>query len=112
MTQRNPKDINQSTRRQFLSRTAAGSAAAIAGSSLIATGAIASDLPTLTEDDPIAVALGYKADATQSQRSDAGQLCSNCRLYTDKGNGMGLCSAIPNKLVAGDGWCKAWVTNA
>ena len=94
---------------------------------LAATGAIiaSSAIPQLAqaqekvpEDDPTAVALGYKHDANAvdtaafpKRAGDAGakQLCSNCALYVDKGDGWGTCSIFQGRLVAGDGWCNAWV---
>jgi len=109
----------RATRRAFLGQTLAASTALVAGSTLIASTASAADLPVLREDDPVAVALGYKADATQvdvtqyPKRAGEGarQVCANCTLYQAKSDGMGLCSAIPGKLVAGAGWCNAWVGN-
>lgn len=114
------KSIHTASRRQFLGRAISASTAVIASSSLIASSATAAEPTVLREDDPIAIALGYKADASQVDTTKnpkragaegAKQLCSNCTLYTAQGGGMGLCSAIPGKLVAGPGWCKAWVGN-
>jgi hypothetical protein len=74
--------------------------------------------PILQETDGIAIALGYKKDATtvdtvkypkRAGAAGASQFCSNCRLYSAKTEGLGGCSAIPNKLVAGPGWCNAWI---
>ena len=71
----------------------------------------------LQETDGIAIALGYKKDAItvdiakypkRAGAAGASQFCSNCRLYSAKTGGLGGCSAIPNKLVAGPGWCNAW----
>ena len=120
MSNRKPDHTMATSRRQFLGRTLSASTALIASSTLIASTATAAEPTMLSEDDPIAMALGYKADATQvdtarfpkrSGPEGSKQLCSNCTLYTDKGNGVGLCSAIPGKLVAGPGWCQAWVGN-
>ncbi len=100
----------ESTRRQFIRTTAliASSAA------LVPLAANAQDNPAmLSEDDPTAIALGYRADATTvdlnkypSKASD--QLCSNCSLYASSGDGVGKCAAVPSRLVAGAGWCGAW----
>ncbi len=74
--------------------------------------------PKLTEDDPIALALGYREDAStvdaqkypkRAGAEGAKQFCRNCTLYTEKADGYGGCTAIPGKLVAGNGWCNAWV---
>ena len=70
------------------------------------------------EKDPKAVALGYYADAKKVDKAKwpkyaAGQLCSNCALYqgkpTDKAAACGL---FPGQLVAGPGWCNAYVKKA
>ena len=94
---------------------------------IAATGAIiaTSALPRLanaaekvTEDDPTAVALGYHHDASKVDTSKwtkragadgAKQLCNNCALYVDQGDGWGSCSIFQGRLVNGDGWCNAWV---
>ena len=107
-------------RRAFLGSTIGYAATAVAGYTLIASTAHATDLPVLSEDDPIAVALGYKADATQVDTSrypkkageqGAKQICANCTLYTAQNDDWGLCAAVPGKLVAGPGWCQAWAGN-
>jgi len=64
--------------------------------------------------DPQAAALGYVADAKtvdakKYPRYAAGQVCSNCALYTGKSDDKtGPCSIFPGKHVAGPGWCSAW----
>jgi len=65
--------------------------------------------------DAQAAALGYVADAKSVDtkkypRYAAGQVCSNCALYTGKADDKsGPCSIFPGKQVAGPGWCSAWV---
>jgi len=88
---------------------------------IIATSAmprLAAAADKLEEDDPTAIALGYKHDATAvdttkfpKRAGDEGakQFCDNCSLYVDEGDGWGQCSIFPGKLVAGKGWCNAWV---
>ena len=102
-------------RRTFIIKTAAGVAAAMA------TGPVIAAQPRLTEEDPIAIALGYKIDATEvdvtqypkrAGADGAKQFCSNCALYKETEDGYGTCSAIPGKLVAGPGWCNAWIPQA
>jgi len=111
------KNSNNTLGRRAFMRTTAQAGAALLGSSLIAT-TYADELPTLQEDDPIAVALGYKADATtvdtakypkRAGAAGAKQFCSNCTLYQATSDTLGKCTAIPGKLVAGAGWCQAWV---
>ncbi len=73
----------------------------------------------LSEDDPLAVAFGYKLDATtvdtekfpkRAGESGATQFCDNCALYTSESSAeFGPCSIFQNKLVAAKGWCNAWV---
>lgn len=69
------------------------------------------------EDDPMAKALKYVEDADAAEglsRPDkagvagADQYCSNCALY-DGEDEWGACSIFQNRLVAGAGWCTAWV---
>lgn len=67
--------------------------------------------------DPVAAALKYVEDAKDASRPDkmgfAGdqQLCSNCLLYTASRTetDWGSCTLFQNRLVAGPGWCTAWV---
>jgi phytoene dehydrogenase-like protein len=70
------------------------------------------------EKDAQAMALGYVAEAGRVDVKKypnfvAGQNCTNCALYqgnaTDKAAG---CSLFAGKLVAGPGWCVAWVKKA
>ena len=65
------------------------------------------------ESEPQAVALGYKAVATQVDKAKFpkyvdGQVCSNCQLYVSKSPEAGTCAIFPGKLVAGPAWCNAW----
>lgn len=107
--------LTTSNRRDFLAGTAL-----IASSALIARNVLAEPTPeTLREDEPIAIALGYASDATKVDTTKypkrAGsegqkQYCSNCSLYkASSTEGYGKCTAIPGKLVAGAGWCNAWI---
>ena len=95
-------------RRRFIKLTAVGLAAAPFASTLLSGTAGAADM--VSETDPQATALGYKADATKAEkRKDATQLCSNCNFYSAKpGEASGPCVLFQGKLVAGPGWCTAW----
>jgi High potential iron-sulfur protein len=68
----------------------------------------------VSESDPTAMALGYKADATQVDtkkfpRYAAGQSCSNCALYSGAaGASSGPCQIFGGKLVAARGWCASY----
>ena len=102
------------TRRKFIATTALIATSA----TLTPFAAIAQDAPALlSEKGPIALALGYRADAatvdlskypTKAGDAAAPQLSSNCSLYAATGEGVGKCAAIPGRLVAGAGWCSAW----
>ena len=93
-----------------------------AGGGLLALSAIPIELMAadmVPEDDPLAQAMGYKADATSvdttkfpKRAGDAGakQLCDNCALYAgEAGTESAPCSIFQNRHVAGKGWCNAWV---
>jgi hypothetical protein len=100
-----------SNRREFIVQVSLGSSALLAGSAF-AQGAM------LSETDPQAVALGYKADTTKVDKTKfpkhtAAQKCNNCALYqgkaTDKAAG---CPLFAGKQVAGPGWCSAYAKKA
>lgn len=91
---------------------------AVLSSSIIAVQAAEPSLPELSEQDPIAVALGYKTRAEdvdtkkfpkRAGSEGATQYCDNCTLYSETSDGLGTCTAIRGKLVAGKGWCNAWM---
>jgi hypothetical protein len=96
------------TRRNFLQKTAAG-AAGVPIANLLALEAWAAEAK-ITEDDPMAVALGYVHDATTADRGDNTTAdCTNCFQYAATADDWGTCNIFPGKLVAGPGWCKVWV---
>jgi formylmethanofuran:tetrahydromethanopterin formyltransferase len=70
------------------------------------------------EKDPQAQALGYVADASKVDTKKypkfvPGQNCTNCSLYQGKATDkVAACALFPGKLVAGPGWCSAWVKKA
>ncbi|MGW2600289.1 high-potential iron-sulfur protein [Streptomyces klenkii] len=72
----------------------------------------------LSEADPTAQALGYKADVAKVDRAKypkyaAGQDCGTCMLYQGKpGSPSGPCGAFPGKQVAARGWCSAFAKRA
>jgi hypothetical protein len=91
------------------------------GGAIIATSAvphIAQAVDRVSESDPTAIALGYKHDASavdttkwgkRAGEAGARQFCDNCALYGAQGEGWGTCSIFQGRLVAGKGWCNAWV---
>jgi hypothetical protein len=72
----------------------------------------------VAETDPQAVALGYKADATQVDKAKqpkyaAGQNCGNCSLYQGKvGAPAGGCPLFAGKQVSAKAWCSAYAKKA
>ncbi len=89
----------------------------VAGSSVLAA-TTARAQAVLSETDPQAVALGYKADTTKVDQKkfpkhEASQHCGNCQLYQGKpADANGPCPLFAGKHVAKDGWCSAWVKKA
>ena len=70
----------------------------------------ASAAGTVSEQDPAARALRYRADATKApERKDAAAFCDNCTYYTGKpGDAEGACAALGDRRVAAKGWCTSW----
>lgn len=72
----------------------------------------------LSEDDPVAVALGYRHDATTVDVARfptylSGRNCAGCQLYqAGADTPWAKCAVVPGKLVAARGWCSAWVGRA
>ncbi len=95
-------------RRHFIELAAVGLVAAPLTTVLFSGRAEAAE--TVSESDPKAVALKYKADATKSaDRKDPAAVCDNCNLYTGKpGDAMGACALFEGRLVAARGWCTSW----
>ena len=102
--------MKTSNRRVFIMSLVAGP------SVLAATTARAQAM--LSETDPQAVALGYKADTTKVDKKkfpkhEASQTCANCQLYQGKpADAAGPCPLFAGKNVAKNGWCSAWVKKA
>jgi len=73
----------------------------------------------VTEDEALAQAMGYVLDAATTdtkkfpkRAGDAGasQFCDNCALFSGEADAeFAPCSIFQNRLVAGKGWCNAWV---
>lgn len=100
----------QTSRRTFVIHSALGGATLAAGQL-----AWAQQAATLSETDPQAVALGYKADAakvdkTKYPKRGATDRCSTCALYQGKASdATGPCPLYGGKRVSAQGWCSAWV---
>ena len=73
----------------------------------------------VSEDEPLAQAMGYKLDASTvdtvqfpKRAGDEGatQFCYNCALFAGEADDeFAPCSIFQNRLVAGQGWCNVWV---
>jgi len=76
--------------------------------------ALSDSAPMLSESDPTAVGLGYKAKASAVDKAKfpqyaAGQMCSNCALYQGAaGASSGPCPIYPGKSEAAAGWCSSY----
>lgn len=103
-----PESPRPSARRHFLATVAAvGAALALPA---------AADTAPLSETDPTAQALGYKADGSQVDAAKfpkytAQQQCSNCNFYQGSG-ASGPCQLFPGKSVSAKGWCSAYVAKS
>jgi len=95
-------------RRRIVRLIATGAVVAPFGNAVPVRTAEAAEL--VSESDPAAVALKYKADATKApERKDPAAFCDNCSFYSGKpGSADGTCAALGGRLVAGKGWCAAW----
>jgi hypothetical protein len=102
----------RASRRRFIKISVAGFATAPFAAGLLSGAAQAAE--TLSESDPTAAALGYKADATKAaNRTDKTATCSGCSLFSGKpGAADGPCAAFGGKLVSAKGWCTAWAKKA
>jgi hypothetical protein len=96
-----------------------------AGGGALALSAIPIELlaeDKVTEDEALAQAMGYVLDAAdvdtakfpkRAGEAGAKQFCYNCALYDgDADAEFAPCSIFQNRLVAGAGWCNAWVAKS
>ena len=105
--------MSNPSRRAFVMSVVAG------GSALAASRASAqAAAPVLSEADPQAVALGYKADNTKVDKAKypqhaATQMCNGCNFYQGKpADAMAPCQLFAGKQVAAKGWCSAYAKKA
>jgi len=101
------------TRRNFLAKLAVS----VVTPTLLASSAFGQTPPPpgkLEETDPMAIALGYKADSTKVDaikypQHKPEQICSGCALYQGKsGEAEGPCAPVGGKIVAAAGWCMVF----
>jgi hypothetical protein len=103
-------------RRRFMRRVLGG-VAAVPAAGLLLTPALswARQVERVSENDPVAFALGYVHDAadvdlSKYPRYEPGQICGNCQQWQGEPDAeWAPCAIIPNALVANPGWCSIWV---
>ena len=94
-------------RREFIVKLSLGGAALFANQAMAQGAAV-------SESDPQAAALGYKADASKVDKKKfpqyaAGHQCVNCALFQGKaGDAAGGCPLFAGKQVSAKAWCSAW----
>lgn len=103
-------------RRNMLKKSILG-LTAITATSMLGTNVYADGLPDLTEEDPMAMGLGYKkdtatVDAAKQPKHAADQSCAKCALFTATTDGVGTCTIFAGKQVSAKGWCTAWAKKA
>ena len=94
--------------------------AVVAGGSALAASRVSAQAaaPVLSEADPQAVALGYKADNTKVDKAKypqhaAGQVCGGCNFFQGKPtDAMAPCQLFAGKQVSSKGWCTAYAKKA
>jgi len=98
-------------RRKFVQMTVAAAAGCIAGQ---IRPIYATDLPHLSEEDPMAKSMKYTHDAssvdpaTRSNPAEV-QTCANCALaQVNDGESWIPCQIFPGKVVNSNGWCSVW----
>lgn len=107
--------MSKIARRKFIQLSAAAAAGVIVSP---ARKASAEDMPQLTEDDPMAVAMKYTHDASTVDAASranpaADQNCANCALIQgEDGAEWRPCQIFPGKVVAAAGWCSVWAPKA
>lgn len=99
-------------RRRFLKMAVAG-AAALPVCAITVRRLRAQEM--VDPSDEVAQQLGYVEDASEVDQSEwpnyeDGQVCSNCNLFEGaEGDESGPCQIFGGDLVAGPGWCSAWI---
>ncbi len=102
-------------RRRFMQLTAGAAAGCLV---YPASEAQAEDLPQITEDDPVGMALKYTHDASSVDpalrtQPATDQSCANCaQLQGNEGDEWRPCAIFVGKLVNANGWCSVWVPKA
>ncbi len=104
--------MSKIARRRFIQLTAGAAAGCLVHPGAEAQ---ADELPQITENDPIAMALKYTHDAGSVDpalrtQAAADQNCANCvQLQGTDGDAWRPCAIFVGKLVNANGWCSVWV---
>ncbi|MGH8318491.1 MAG: high-potential iron-sulfur protein [Steroidobacteraceae bacterium] len=106
----------ESSRRVFLASAIGAASAALLGFKPRLADATGSNLPHLTESDPLAKSLGYKANAKNVDRSKfptykPGERCGKCRFFEGtpgQQSGYAGCQIYAGYSVNADGWCSSF----
>ena len=111
------QDIIDLKRRNMMKKSIFGLTAVVAASIIAPNAVYADDLPMVTEDDPMAMGLGYKidtatVDAAKQPKHAADQSCANCALFTATKDAVGTCTIFAGKQVNATGWCTAYTKKA
>lgn len=102
---------SKASRRVFFMTVAVASVQLSAGTNALAQTMVA-------ESDAQAASLGYKADASKTDKAKYpkyvnGQMCGNCALYQGAaGSAAGACPLFAGKQVAAKAWCSAYAKKA
>ena len=108
-----PEDVSRGARRRFLKLATAGVAAAPFSGMLLTRLARAQEKVDPKEE--LAQQLGYTEDASTVDPAEwptyeEGQVCANCQLFEGaEGDEWAPCQIFGGQLVAGPGWCSAWI---
>lgn len=106
------------TRRRFFGQVAVAGVGVAAGLTLAQQAFAQGALPELSETEPTAAALGYRADSTKVDAAKypnhkPEQNCANCNLVQgNAGDALRPCAIFPGKSVNAKGWCAAFVPKA
>jgi hypothetical protein len=106
------------TRRRFFGQVAVAGVGVAAGMTLGQQAFAQGALPELSETEPTAAALGYKADTTKVDAAKypnhkPEQNCAGCNLIQGTaGDKLRPCAIVPGKSVNANGWCAAFVPKA
>jgi len=84
----------------------------MAGAAALVSRFASAEVPALTEDDKMAVAMGFRLkteDANQAKypKHSNDQTCAKCLHYTTPGAESARCDLF-NKLVPKGGWCSGF----